>query len=105
MPLPTLDEGIDTIVNVNCMTPKQIVLWTTKKEINSKELAMEYLKHVVLHKGIPHKVVSDWGSVFVSAFMKSLFHLLRIKANPSTAYHPQMDGQTKRSNATVEHFL
>ena len=53
MLLPTSDEGMDAIVNVNCMTSKQIVLWATKKEINSEELAMEYLKHVIPHKGVP----------------------------------------------------
>ena len=87
MPLPTLDERMDAIINVNCITLKQIVLWATKKEINSEELAMEYLKHVVPHKGISHKVVSNWRSIFIFWFMKSLFALLGIKANLSTAYH------------------
>ena len=105
MLLPTSDKGMDMIVNVNCIMSKQIALWATKKEINLEELAMEYLKHVVPHKGIPYKVVSDHGSIFMSQFMKSLFNLLDIKANPSTAYHPQTDDQTERSNATVEHFL
>ena len=41
----------------------------------------------------------------MSQFMKSLFNLLDIEANLSTVYHPQTDGQTERSNATVEHFL
>ena len=94
MPLPTSDEGMDTIINVDCITSKQVVLWATKKELNLEELVMEYLKHIVPHKGIPHKVVSDQGSMFVSNFMKSLFNLLGIEANPSTAYHPQTDRQT-----------
>ena len=105
MPLPTLDEGMDAITNVNCITSKQIVLWATKKDINLEELTMEYLKHIIPHKGIPHKVISDRGSVFVLQFMKFLFNLLGIKANLSTVYHPQMDRQMERSNATVEHFL
>ena len=95
MPLPTSDEGLDAIVNVKCMTSKQVILWAIKKEINLEELAMEYLKHVVPHKGVPWKVISDCGSVFVSAFMKSLFNLLGVEANPFTVYHPQTDGQTK----------
>ena len=59
MPLPTSNKGMDAIVNVNCMTSKQVVLWATKKDINSEELAMEYLKHIVPHKGILHKVISN----------------------------------------------
>ena len=105
MLLPTLDEGMDIIIDINYMTSKQIVLWTTKKDINSEELAMEYLKHIVPHKGIPYKVISNRESMIMSTFMKSLFGLLGIKANPSIAYHSQMDSQIEQSNATVEHFL
>ncbi len=44
---------------------------------------------------MPQIVISDWGTVFVSKFMKDLYDLLQIKANTSTAFHPQTDGQTE----------
>ncbi len=50
-------------------------------------------------------VISDWGTVFVSKFMKDLYDLLQIKANTSTPYHPQTDGQTERVNQEVEKYL
>ena len=37
--------------------------------------------------------------------MKELYKLLGIEANPSTAYHPQTDGQTERINQEVEQYL
>ena len=37
--------------------------------------------------------------------MKELFEVLKIKGNPSTAYHPQTDGQTERVNQEVKEFL
>ena len=37
--------------------------------------------------------------------MKELFKVLKIKGNPSTAYHPQTDGQTERVNQEVKEFL
>ena len=37
--------------------------------------------------------------------MKDLYDLLQIKANVSTTYHPQTDGQTERVNQEVEKYL
>lgn len=37
--------------------------------------------------------------------MKELYKLLGIEGNPSTAYHPQTDGQTERVNQEVEIYL
>lgn len=51
------------------------------------------------------KVIGDRGSIFVSAFMRELYRLLGIELNPSTAYHPQTDGQTERINQEVEQYL
>ncbi len=55
--------------------------------------------------GMPQVVISDWGTVFVSKFMMDLYDLLQIKANASTAYHPQTDGQTEQVNQEVEKYL
>ncbi len=54
---------------------------------------------------MPQVVISDWGTVFVSKFMKDLYDFLQIKANASTAFHPQTDGQTERVNQEVEKYL
>jgi hypothetical protein len=37
----------------------------------------------------------DRGPQFVSNFMKELYSLLSIQGAPSTAWHPQTDGQTE----------
>ncbi len=50
-------------------------------------------------------VISDRGSQFVSKFMKELYRLLDITPNASTAWHPQMDGQTKQVNQEIEKYL
>src|SRR6202045_2993566 len=55
--------------------------------------------------GIPHKVVSDQGPQFVSRFMKEFYAMIGVKANPSTAFHPQTDGQTERVNQEIEVYL
>ena len=42
---------------------------------------------------------------FVSEFMKELYQILEITGMPSTAYHPQTDGQTERVNQELEIYL
>ncbi|KAL5537296.1 hypothetical protein ACEPAF_1119 [Sanghuangporus sanghuang] len=37
--------------------------------------------------------------------MKELYKLLHIEGNPSTAYHPQTDGQMERVNQELEQYL
>jgi hypothetical protein len=55
--------------------------------------------------GLPNKIVSDRGSLFVLKFWLEVQRLLRVKSAPSTAWHPRTDGQTEQANQTVETFL
>src|ERR1700753_576965 len=64
-----------------------------------------YVVHVFSKHGVPSDIVSDRGSTFTSQFMSSLGRLLNIKLNYSTAYHPQTDGQTERTNQQIEGYL
>ena len=64
-----------------------------------------YRDWIFVEHRLPEKVISDRGSQFVSKFMKELYKVLGIKGNPSTAYHPQTDGQTEQVNQEVKEFL
>jgi hypothetical protein len=55
--------------------------------------------------GLPDKIFLDRGLLFVSKFWKEVQRLLRVQAAPSTAWHPQTDGQMEQKNQTVEIFL
>jgi len=41
----------------------------------------------------------------MSKFMEEFTKVLETKRKLSTAYHPQMDGQTERINQEIETFL
>ena len=62
-------------------------------EITSQGVTKIFRNEIFKLHGIPHKVISDWGPQFVSSFMKELSSQLQIEGNPSTAYHPETDGQ------------
>jgi len=77
----------------------------TTSNLSSPGLAELYLHNVWRHHGLPDGMISDRGPQFVSNFMRELNRLLGIKTSPSTAYHPQSDGQTERINQDLETFL
>lgn len=45
------------------------------------------------------------GTTFISSFWPSLFQASNIRNHFSTAYHPQTDGQTERTNQNLEQYL
>ena len=47
----------------------------------------------------------DKGSVFAAEFTNALYKALNVKKNLLTAFYPQTDSQTKRTNQTLEQYL
>jgi len=77
----------------------------TNTTCTARGAAELYLRNVWKLHGLPTNVVSDRGSQFVAEFMRELYRLLDIKMSPSTAYHPQSDGQTERLNQEMEQYV
>jgi len=77
----------------------------TFRDIDAEDLARVFLSQVFAKHGTPTDIVSDRGKHFISRFWRSLCQLLGIKANLSTAYHPETDGQTERVNQILEQYL
>jgi len=75
------------------------------RDIDAEGLAHIFLSQVFAKHGTPTNIVSDQGKHFISGFWRSLCQLLGIKANLSTAYYPETDGQTERVNQIVEQYL
>ncbi|OJT10654.1 Transposon Tf2-12 polyprotein [Trametes pubescens] len=72
---------------------------------DAPEFAWLFLDRIFRHHGMPESIVSDRGPVFVSRFWNTLTSLLHTKLKYSTAYHPQTDGLTERTNQSLETYL
>jgi transposase InsO family protein len=68
-------------------------------------LAEFYISRIVCLHGVPKKIISNRGSQFTSRFWEQLHDSLDTKMRFSTAYHPQKDGQTERTNQVLEYML
>jgi hypothetical protein len=98
-------KGKDMILVIVDRFSKKAYFLPCNTTITSQGVANLYRDHIFKEHGLPKKVISDQGSQFVSGFMKGLYQNLGIEANPSTAYHPQTDGQTEWVNQELEEYL
>ncbi|WVZ97365.1 hypothetical protein U9M48_042911 [Paspalum notatum var. saurae] len=69
------------------------------------KLAELYISRIVCLHGVPKRIISDRGSQFTSRFWEQLHNSLDTKLRFSTAYHPQTDAQTERTNQILEDML
>ena len=92
-------NGHDTILSItNQGCSKATIFLPCAETIDTEGTARLYAKNVFPHYGIPKRVISDRDTWFTAKFTTELCHMLGIKQNISTAYHPQTDGQSERSN-------
>ncbi|VDP44616.1 unnamed protein product [Echinostoma caproni] len=57
------------------------------------------------HWGAPIQLHSDRGSSFVNQVVAKLCQVCGIQKTNTTAYHPQANGQTKRTNRSLKGLL
>lgn len=62
------------------------------------EIAHEFIKEIFRLHGAPKKIISDRDARITSRFWQTLFSALGTKLNICSAYHPEIDGQTKKVN-------
>ena len=84
---------------------KMAILIACKKSIIAADTAKIFFKWVWVHFGIPHTIIYDRDSRFLSTFWSSLWSLLDTKLTKSTSFHPQTDGQTEVVNRMIVHIL
>ncbi|GKA42730.1 putative reverse transcriptase domain-containing protein [Tanacetum coccineum] len=64
-----------------------------------------YIKEILSRYRVPISIISDHDSHFTSRFWQSLQNALGTQLDMSTAYHPEIDGQSERTIQTLEDML
>lgn len=103
--LPKTKEGHDAIVVFVDKFTKMVHIAATTTSVTAPQLAQIFFREVIRLHGVPKSIISDRDPRFTSNFWKSLWTQLGTKLSMSTAYHPQTDGQTERTNRTLEDML
>jgi len=75
------------------------------KDLGARQFANRFMKEIVRLHGLPHDIITDRGTLFTSDLWKETTGKLGIERKLRTAFHPQTDGQTERTNAILEQYL
>ena len=97
-------DTILTITDHDCS--KATLFFPCTETITAEDVAILYAKHVFPHYGIPRKVISDpRPPVYWTIHDRPMQTTGNRNKTLSTAYHPQTDGQSERSNQWLEQYL
>jgi hypothetical protein len=103
--LPSTKHGNDFVFVVVDRFSKMVIMIACKKNITAEAIAKIFFERVWVHFGIPHSIISDQDSKFLSTFWSIPSSMLDTNLTKSTAFHPQTDGQTKVVNRMIVHIL
>jgi hypothetical protein len=101
----TKSGGFNFICIITCILSKYVIYTACRNIIDFKGFAILFYNNAYAYFGMPRRLITNRGPQFVSKFSKALYKLKGIEGNPSTAYHPQTDGQTERNNQELETYL
>ena len=103
--MPPNKKGYDIIFVIIDYFSKQAVFLPYYKTVTAEDIIRFYINIIFRYKGPPDFIISDRGPQFVSNFWKEFYRILNIKLKLSTAYHPQIDGQTEIINQYIDQRL
>jgi len=104
-PLPKTTNGNIGIFVVVDRLSKMIRITPFNNDPNGPETAQLFFENIYRHHGLPSVIICDRDPVFMGKFWKSLFSILGTRITPSSAYHPQTDGQTEIVNRKIEEMI
>ncbi|GBG78703.1 hypothetical protein CBR_g27928 [Chara braunii] len=104
-PFPRDRHGHDGILTVVDRLSKYARFLPCKYHAAAPELARLLHTGRITNQGVPEDIVSDRDTRFMSAFWTSLMAESDMTMKPSSARHPQTDGQTERAHQTAQIML
>jgi len=102
--LPKSEEDDGILIVIDRLTKIAHFLPCTK-EMDARQFSELFKMEIFRLYEMPKNIITDGGSVFTSDLWKETTKQQGIERRLSTAFHPQTDGQTERTNSTLEQYL
>jgi len=101
LPKSTTSKYTGMLAIVDLLT-KIVTYLHRRKDNDSPHFARLFLEHMICKRGVPDYIVTDRGKELRSQFWNRVCSHMRINHRLSTAFHPQLNGQTERQNRTTD---
>ena len=75
------------------------------KSISYKEYRSKNDRKIIIRHGVPERIITDRGSQFMAKVFREIVKMVQIKHLPTTAYHPQTDGQIERTVGILKRII
>ncbi|KAM9975695.1 hypothetical protein ACTFIW_003644 [Dictyostelium discoideum] len=98
-PISTKDAKVYILVIIDYYRKWPEVFFTADQEADTVAIFLSY--EVYTRYGAPSRLISDRGTSFLAKVLKDLNAIYGTEKGNSTAYHPQLDGQTENFNGTL----
>ena len=103
--LPRTVNGFNSIFVVVDKYSKRAHFIPVKTTYTIGQFAEMFYKEVFRHHGMPRKIISDRDPLWISNFWRHLCRKIGARIAMSTPHSPQTDGQTERTNRTLEEMI
>jgi hypothetical protein len=100
-----LSEGANGFITCTDLLSKYVTVIPCHETDDAPKCAQLLKQHVFDVFGLPKGIISDRDPKYTSGFWGSLFSSLGTKLHLTTAFMPSSDGQSERTNQTVEQVL
>nr|GEV61468.1 putative reverse transcriptase domain-containing protein [Tanacetum cinerariifolium] len=102
--LPRMKSGHDTIWVIVDRLTRSAHFLEIQEDYSTERLVRLYIDKINIRHGVPVSILNRYGH-FTLRFWQTLQKALGTRLDMSTAYHPQMDGQSERTIQTLEDML
>ncbi|KAF5376678.1 hypothetical protein D9615_007909 [Tricholomella constricta] len=103
-PLPE-EDGKDTILTMTDLLGADIRLAGVHSSMTASDIAVVLFDEWYCENGLMLHIVSDRDALFTAKLWAALHKLTGVKLKMSTAYHPQTDGASERTNKTLNQAI
>ena len=102
---PTTGLTYDAILVIVDRFTKYAIMIPFRRDYTAQQLAYVLKDRLIREHGIPRTIISDRDKLFTSNYWATLMAAIGTQRKLSTAFHPETDGQTERTNRTLKQYL